>query len=58
MYLSIPTPIRPGSGRAEFDARVDVVLATVELLETRCRGTPGSAQPRTDECAQVSGVSW
>jgi hypothetical protein len=35
LYLSIPTPIRPGSGRAEFDARVDVVLSTVELLETR-----------------------
>ncbi|BFU42337.1 hypothetical protein KRMM14A1004_05740 [Krasilnikovia sp. MM14-A1004] len=35
MYLSVPTPIRPGSGRTEFDARVDVVLAAVEMLETR-----------------------
>jgi hypothetical protein len=33
MYLSVPPPVR--HGRAEFDAQVDVVLATVELLETR-----------------------
>jgi hypothetical protein len=37
LYLSTPPATRssPENGRAEFDARVDVVLTAVELLEAR-----------------------
>lgn len=64
MYLSAP-PAIARSGRKVFDGEADVVLAAVELLETRgwelvnldqlatiasCGGCPAEPRPRLTSC--------